>query len=121
MFPEVKTHDENGKFLPGHHIGRPKKGTTYAELAAATPIEIKQKVLDAQIERAIKDKDTRAAEYLRDTAEGRPAQRVEVTDTSTADALRAEVLAALAAAGAIRLPQVVDAEYTVVDPNNSST
>jgi hypothetical protein len=107
------TQSISGPFRPGYdprrNVGRPRKGMTFAEIAAALPIESKQAVVHAQLERATKHGDTRAAEYLRDTAEGRPAQRVEVTDTTVADALRSEVLAALAKAGAI---SYVDAEYT---------
>jgi hypothetical protein len=97
------------RWLPGHSgnpAGRPKK--TYADLASALPEDLKLQHVMAQSDRALAG-DTRAFEALRDTAEGRPTQRMEVTDTSVADALRAEVLAALANAGAI---SYVDAEYT---------
>ena len=99
--------------LPGFTAnpnGRPRK--TFSELAASIPEDKKQAVIDAQLKRATEDRDTRAAEFLRDTAEGRPAQRVEVTDTTVADALRGEILAALANAGAIKY---IDAEYTEIE------
>ena len=86
--------------------GRPRK--TFGELIMEEPEDRRVKVVRAQYARA-EDGDTRAAEYLRDTSEGRPAQRVEVTDTTQADQLRAEILAALANAGAIKY---IDAEYT---------
>jgi len=95
----------------GNPNGRPKK--TYAELAASLPEDLKLQHINAQSERALAG-DTRAFEALRDTAEGRPAQRVEVTDTTVADALRGEILAALANAGAIKY---IDAEYTELQPD----
>jgi hypothetical protein len=111
--PEVKTHDETGKFLPGHHIGRPRKGETYAEITAALPLELKRSHVMAISEKAL-DGDVRAFEALRDTAEGRPQQRVEVHDTSMDTEVFDKVLAALAAAGAI---QVIEGEFTEL-PND---
>jgi hypothetical protein len=103
----------SGPFRPGfdprRNVGRPRKGMTFAELAANLPETTKAQVIDAQVKRAVEDKDTRAAEYLRDTAEGRPQQRVEVHDTSMDTEVFDKVLAALAAAGAI---QVIEGEYT---------
>lgn len=98
-------------FRPGYDprrnlSGRPRK--TFTDIVTDFPEQRKVNVVEAQFVRA-ESGDTRAAEFLRDTQDGRPTQRMEVTDTSVADALRAEVLAALANAGAI---SYVDAEYT---------
>jgi hypothetical protein len=100
-----------GRFLPGHNIGRPRKGETYSEIAASLPTDLKRGHIMAQSDRALAG-DTRAAEFLRDTAEGRPAQRVEVTDTTVADALRGEILQALAAAGAVK---VIEGEWQEIE------
>jgi hypothetical protein len=102
-----------GRFVAGadprrNLSGRPKK--TFTDIVAEFPEQRKVQVVEAQFQRA-ESGDTRAAEFLRDTQDGRPTQRMEVTDTSVADALRLEVLAALANAGAI---SYVDAEYEVL-------
>jgi hypothetical protein len=94
------------KGVSGNPNGRPRK--TFTDIVTDFPEQRKVQVVEAQFKRA-ESGDTRAAEFLRDTQDGRPTQRMEVTDTSVADALRAEVLAALANAGAI---SYVDAEYT---------
>jgi hypothetical protein len=93
--------------------GRPRK--TFTDIVTDFPEVRKVNVVEAQFQRA-ESGDTRAAEFLRDTQDGRPTQRMEVTDTSVADALRAEVLAALAAAGAIT---VIEGEYSEVTENPS--
>ena len=89
--------------------GRPRK--SFAEIAANLPEQRKTTIIDTIATRA-ENGDVRAFEALRDTAEGRPAQRVEVTDTTVADALRGEILQALAAAGAIK---VIEGEYQEIE------
>jgi hypothetical protein len=96
------------KGVSGNPAGRPRK--TFTDIVTDFPEQRKVQVVEAQFKRA-ESGDTRAAEFLRDTQDGRPTQRMEVTDTTVADALRAEVLAALANAGAI---SYVDAEYEVL-------
>jgi hypothetical protein len=94
----------DGKWLPGHSgnsAGKPVKSQTFKHLASNLPLETKQAILDKQVERAIREGSVASAEFVRDSGEGKPSVAVEVTDTSVADRLRAEVLAALAASGAI--------------------
>ena len=75
----------------GNPKGRPPKGQTYRELAANRPESRKQAVIEAMEEAAILDKRVAAAEFLRDTAEGKPRQTVEL-DTGPGDERRVELL-----------------------------
>ena len=77
----------------GNPAGRPRKGQSYRELAEARPSHRKLAIVLAQEQRAIAKGDTRAAEWLRDTAEGKPATRIVVEQADGPspfiDALRA--------------------------------
>src|SRR5688572_24299850 len=106
---EIQTN--TGRFVTGadprrNVSGRPRK--TFTDLVTDFPEQRKVKVVEAQFKRA-ESGDTRAAEFLRDTQDGRPQQRVEVHDTSMDTEVFDKVLAALAAAGAI---QVIEGEFT---------
>jgi hypothetical protein len=105
----IAQRDASGRLLPGHTAnpnGRPVK--SFTDIVTEFPVQRKVKVVEAQFKRA-ESGDTRAAEFLRDTQDGRPQQRVEVHDTSMDTEVFDKVLAALAAAGAI---QVIEGEYT---------
>ena len=72
-----------GQFEPGtiaNPYGRPRKGESYAEIAASLANRTKRTVVAAMVRRASRG-DVRAAEYLTWTAEGKPATRIIVTQT----------------------------------------
>ncbi len=75
---------QTGRFIAGQSgnpAGRPPRGLSFAELANRRPSHRKLAVVLAQERKAIAKGDTRAAEWLRDTAEGKPATRIIVTQT----------------------------------------
>src|SRR5262245_31162515 len=64
-----------GRFTVGNNAnpyGRPRRGKTYRELAANRPDEKKLAVILAMERKATVDGTVGAAEFLRDTAEGKP-------------------------------------------------
>lgn len=104
---------EHGHFAPGvspNPYGRARKGTSFAEIAASLPEGVKRAIIDAQVKRA-KDGSVRHAEFVRDTAEGRPAQRVDVTNV---DAIGPFVRAALDAYGGLPEWMSIDQAQDVV-------
>lgn len=82
------------RFYPGdpriNRAGRPKKNETYQDLAASRPAAKKLQVILKQEQVAIKQGSTRAAEFLRDTAEGKPATRIIVQSSPAMNELMNE-------------------------------
>ena len=107
-----------GTFEPGtiaNPYGRPRKGETYADIAASLANRTKRTVVAAMVRRASKG-DVRAAEYLTWTAEGKPATRIIVTQTdaesplvSALQAAAREIMAARGGAAGLNRP-VIDGE-----------
>lgn len=92
----------------GNPRGRPPKGKSYRELAESRPEAKKLAVIQAMEDAAIQDKRVAAAEFLRDTAEGRPKQSVEVSQ-GIGEELRLAFLEQLTSG------QVVDGESRLLD------
>lgn len=79
--------------VSGNPLGRPPKGKSWRELAASRPEHRKLAVIMAQEERALEG-STKAAEFLRDTAEGKPAVTV-ITNASDTDSPIVSILRSL--------------------------
>lgn len=103
------------KGVSGNPAGRPRK--TFTDIVLEQPESRKVKVVEAQFTRA-EAGDTRAAEFLRDTQDGRPTQRLEVQDQGYDNEVFDKVLAALAAHGQLRIVEsdAIDAEFTELPP-----
>jgi hypothetical protein len=74
--------------LPGS--GRPRKTESYQALAANRPTAKKLAVIVKQEQQAIQHGSTRAAEFLRDTAEGKPATRIIIQSSPHMEELSSE-------------------------------
>ena len=112
--PSVNQDSATGRFVPGNKAnpyGRPRKGESYAEIAAGLANRTKRTVVAAMVKRATKG-DVRAAEYLTWTAEGKPAVRV-IHEESPA-------LAALLGTWQEKR-QAIEAEYRLVDEAQADT
>ncbi len=92
----------------GNPAGRPPKSRTFRAIASALPEEKKAAVIERQYERAIKEGHVGSAEFLRDTAEGKPRQTVEHEEAPLFFRLMAELIAE----GAMPAP-VIEGEYEV--------
>ena len=92
----------------GNLKGRPKR--TYQDIAANRPEAKKVAVVVAQERAAIERGSTRAAEFLRDTAEGKPATRIIVQASASMNELMNEweVEAAGDAVVALQLKEAAD-------------
>ena len=94
-----------GRLLPGARLnphGRPRRGESYAEIAANLSRPTKRRVILAMVREAVGERNVRAAEFLRDTAEGKPAVRV-IHEESPA---LAQLLQSFSS---------IDGEYQVID------
>ena len=114
----VQRNPLTGNFLPGssgNPHGRPKRGESYADLASLRPVTKKMQVVLAMEREAIRRGSVRAAEFLRDTAEGKPATRIIVTQTDAesplVSALQAAAREIMAARGTI-----IEGEARVLQP-----
>lgn len=106
------TRDSHGGWLPGvsgNPKGRPPKGQSFAELARNLPNEVKQKVIDQMVKQAADKGKVQAAEFLRDTAEGKPRQTVQV-EAGIGDDWRQEMLASLLASRQLPAGDIIDGE-----------
>ena len=101
----LKRDPVTGRILPGASLnphGRPRRGESYAEIAANLSRPTKRRVILAMVKEAVGERNVRAAEFLRDTAEGKPAVRV-IHEESPA---LAQLLQSFSS---------IDADYTVLE------
>ena len=101
----LKRDPVTGRILPGASLnphGRPRRGESYAEIAANLSRPTKRRVILAMVKEAVGERNVRAAEFLRDTAEGKPAVRVIHEESPALAALLSSFSA-------------IDADYTVID------
>ena len=119
----VLIRDEaTGRFVPGvsgNPYGRPRRGETYAEIAMKLAVTTKRQVV-ASMARSARRGNVRAAEFLRDTAEGKPATRIIVTQTD-ADSPLVSALQRIASRIAQAEGVTIEGEARVLQPGADSS
>ena len=60
---ESAKRDESGKLLPGHHMGRPKKGNALRDLLKGRPLKDKKALVEVAYAMAL-DGDVHWAEWI---------------------------------------------------------